>query len=238
MYSAVPRSMPGPWSRRPGTGVPRSRESCHHATAGTGRGHREVDRCARLRAAGSRTGARGRRAGDVRGPADRGLRPARRGGGRRRRCRRRDRARGGARRGRLRLLRPAGAVGHAGPAGQRGGASRALPAGAGAEQGRAAAGAAAVPVAGRAAELLHRRPRPALRRDLLHRGPAPRARRGRTARRARARARARVRPRRPGLVAVRGLGHRDHLPGQPGPVRPARLGQPGARDRWVCSSTR
>src|SRR5882672_4272744 len=30
--------MPVPWSRRPGTCVPRPRESCHHATAGTRRG--------------------------------------------------------------------------------------------------------------------------------------------------------------------------------------------------------
>ena len=237
MYSAVPRSMPVPWSRRLGTYVPRPRESCHHVTAGTRAWHLEVDGCARLRAAGSRASGCRRRAGDIRGLADRGLRPARGGGGGRRRRRRRDRARGGARRGRLRLLRPDGAVRHAGPAGQRGGASRALPAGAGAEQGRAAAGAAAVCVAGRAAELLLRRPRPAFRRDLLHRRPAPRAGRGRAARRTRARARARVRPRRAGLVAVGGPGHRDHVPGRPGPAGPARVGPARVRDS-VRSSTR
>ena len=67
MYSAVPRSMPVPWSRWPGTCVPRPRESCHHATTGTRAWHQEVDGCARLCAAGSRIGRRRRRAGDIRG---------------------------------------------------------------------------------------------------------------------------------------------------------------------------
>src|SRR5258708_3179918 len=48
--------MPVPWSRRPGTCVPRPRESCHHATAVTRAWPLEVRGCAWLRAAGSRPG--------------------------------------------------------------------------------------------------------------------------------------------------------------------------------------
>src|SRR5947209_1961471 len=121
--------MPGPWSRRLGTGVPRPAGTLViMPLPGGGRGHEEVGGCARLRAAGSRTGRRGRRPGHGGAAAGRGLRPPRRRGGGRRRRGGRDRARGGARRGGPGRVPADGAVRDAGPPGQRGGAARALPA--------------------------------------------------------------------------------------------------------------
>src|ERR1035441_4646385 len=72
-----------------------------------GRGRWEVAGCARLRTAGSRAGGCDRRAGDRGDRADGRIRPHRGGCGRCGWCGRRPRGRGGAGRGRLRLL-----VGH------------------------------------------------------------------------------------------------------------------------------
>ena len=188
--------------------------------------------CAQRPAAGGGSDRRGGQAHGVRDPADR----YRRRGRRRGRGRRRRGGRGGGRRraagGRRCLLRPPGPVRDGGPAGERGRAPRALPPGAGAEQGRPPPGAAPLPVTCRAAELVHRRPPSPRRRDLLHQGTAGLTRPGRAARGARPRARAHLRPGHPARHVLGGAGHRHHVPGRPGPV-PARPG----RDRRACDGS-